>query len=372
MSAMTNEKVTFHQAVYTLTMFGFGSSSIMGVSTGIHQDVWVSILLGALFFIPLSLVYGRIIKLFPEKNLFQVMEITLGKVAGKIFTVLMVWYSVHLAALVLHNFGDFIEVFDMPETPQLAIMILMFLITVYLARSGILVVGKWSVITLFFIFLVMVFTAIASVTQLDPLNLFPLFEATFPEIIEDSFVVFSFPFAESVIFLCLADSFYKQDNVYKIFFYSLAILVGIFLVVFFRNLFLLGNAMNDISYYPSYTAVRTIEIGDYFARMESSIFTNFINAGIVKITACFLAASKGIASLFDTPRAQVYILPVGLCSLALSSFLYTSTMEMFAFLAYYPYYAFPFQVIIPVAAWIASEVHIRKQDMPGAQPAAAQ
>ncbi len=268
---MPNEKVTFHQAIYTMIMFGFGSSSIMGVSTGIHQDVWVSILLGALFFIPLMLVYGRIIKLFPEKNLFQVMEITLGKVAGKIFTVLMVWYSVHLAALVLHNFGDFIEVFDMPETPQLAIMILMFLITVYLARSGILVVGKWSVITLFFIFLVMVFTAIASVTQLDPLNLFPLFEATFPEIIEDSFVIFSFPFAESVIFLCLADSFYKQDNVYKIFFYSLAILVGIFLVIFFRNLFLLGNAMNDISYYPSYTAVRTIEIGDYFARMESSI-----------------------------------------------------------------------------------------------------
>lgn len=366
---MPNEKITFHQALFTMVLFGFGSSVIMGISSNVYQDAWIAILLGAALVTPIALMHIRIIKLFPEKNLFQVMEITLGKIVGKIFTVLLVWYAVHLAALVLHNFADFIQVFDMPETPQLVIMILMFWITVYLARSGILVVGKWSVFAFCFVLFVILFTFCTSLHQINLENLLPLFEASPSQIAKDTFGIFAFPFAESIIFLCAADCLYRQDcqKVHKIYFCSMGILVAIFLTVFIRNLPLLGSALKDQSYYPSYTGVRTIEVGDFLARIESSISSNFIHAGIVKITVCLLAASKGIANLFALPHPRTFVMPAGMLALALCVFLYKSTMEMFAFLEYYPFYSLPFQVIIPVIVWISAEIYTKKQKKKEAQ-----
>lgn len=38
----------------------------------------------------------------------------------------------------------------------------------------------------------------------------------------------------------------------------------------------------------------------------------------------------------------------------------TSTMEMFAFLDYYGYYAIPFELVLPILLWAVSEIRSRK------------
>lgn len=358
---MATEKITFHQSAYSIVLFCFGSSVIMGISSSANQDGWISIILATICIIPVFLMHARIIKLFPEKNYFEIIETVLGKKIGKIITALMLWYSVHLAALVLCNFGEFIQVFDMPETPKLSITILMILTTVYLARSGMRSIGKWSVVGICFLLFVVLFTFATSVHQMHFENLLPVMEASPSQILKSSFEIFTFPYGESVIFLCVADSFHKKDNPYRVFFLALAIVLPVFLTVFIRNLALLGLPMINASYFPSYIAVRIIEIGDFFARIESSISSNFILAGIVKIAICLLAASKGIVSLFGLQNNRVFIMPVGMLALALSSILYTSTMEMFIFLDYYMYYALPFQIIIPLGVWIVAEFKRRKK-----------
>ena len=369
MCAMPNEKVTIHQATFSIMLFSFGSSVILGISTKANQDVWISILLAAVLAIPVLLIYARIISLFPEKNLYAISEILFGKIIGKIVSVLMMWYSIHLAALVLRNFAEFIQVFDMPETPQLAIMILITVSTTYLARSGMRAIGKWSVVAVCFVCFVVLFTFGTSIHQMNASNLLPLIESSPAQIAKESFAILAFPYAESVIFLCLADSFQKQDSPYKMFFYSLGLIVVVFLLVFMRNLMLLGRAMMELSYYPSYIAVRVIGIGDFFARIESSISSNFILAGIVKISACLLAAGKGIAQVFGVKTHRTLILPMGMCTLALCAILFKSTMEMFAFIDYYLYYAAPFQIIIPLIIWIGAERYTRKQEEKGASTA---
>lgn len=361
---MKNEKVTFYQMMFGIVLFSFGSSAILGLSGGVAQDSWVPIILGAVVMVPLLLVYARILRLFPEKDLFEIMQIVFGKIGGKALTVLIVWYAIHLSALVLRNFSEFTQIVAMPETPQLPIMIVMILTAVYLARSSMRAIGKWALVVFFYVLFVVMFTFIASTPKLDLSDLMPFFEHSPSELAETAFGLFAFPYAESCIFLCLAGSFQKKDNPYKVFLYALAIVMSIFILVFLRNIALLGPALMSQDYFPSYVTARLIGLGDFLARIEGSISSNFLFAGIVKLTVILLAASKGLASLFNLEQYRSVVLPAGMLVLALCAIVYKSAMEMFAFLPYYPYYAFPFQVIIPLAVWISGEIYVKKHRQP--------
>ncbi|MEL7624296.1 MAG: endospore germination permease [Clostridiales bacterium] len=357
---MKKGKVTFNQVMISIVLFNFGSSVVMGVSTSVGQEAWIPILLATLVTIPLFLIYGRILTMFPEKDIFDIMDILFGKICGKIGIALFAWYAIYLCALVLRNFSEFTQISAMPETPQLPIMILMILTTIYMARSGVRTLGKWGIAVFFFVVFVVLFTFITSIPQAKVDDLLPIGEHTRAQFAESTFQIFSFPYAETVIFLGMAGSFKKNDNPYKLLFYALAITLVVFLLVFLRNLTLLGPTMMRASYFPSYVTARIIGISDFLARIESTISSNFLFAGIVKITVCLLAASKGLASLFGLKDYRILVLPLGMFAMALCSILYKNTMEMFAFLEYYPYFAFPFQVILPLLVWIGGELYVRK------------
>lgn len=349
------------QASCIIVLFIFGSSVIMGVSSEAAQDSWISLLLAPVLAMPAILVYARIMKLFPEKDFFEIAEILLGKFKGKIVIILMTWYAIHLCALVLRNFSEFIQIVTMPETPQLPIMIAMILVVVYMAKSGIETMGKWSVFMLPIVILVVILTILLSINKMDVTNIMPVFEHDFGTILSGSYKLHTFPYAETVLFLCIACSISKKNSPYKLYAYPILIGTVTLLCVILRNNFILGPAMVGAQYFPSYTAVRIIDVGEFFSRVEGSIAMNFILAGIVKITVCLMAASKGIARLFGLQNYREVVLPVSLLAVALCAIVYKNVMEMFDFLDIYQYYAIPFQIIIPMMIWIVGEVKLRRE-----------
>lgn len=358
---MNKETISMRQAICIVVMFICGSSVIMGISSEAGQDFWISLLMAAAFAFPILMMYARIIRLFPEKDFFAVTEELFGKVIGKIITALFVWYAIHLAALVLRNFSEFIQIVTMPETPQLAIMITMMLVVAYMVKSGIETMGKWSVFMLPFILLVVLMTIVFALNKIDFTNLLPFMEHDFKTVADGSFQLVAFPYAETVLFLCVAGAVRKKDSPYKI--YLTAAIVGtvILLLIILRNLLMLGAAMVDTEYFPSYTAVRIIEVGNYLSRIEGSIAMNFILVGIIKIGVSLLAASRGMAKLFDIGDYRQIVLPVSLLVIALCAVVYRNVMEMFGFIRYYRYYAIPFQIILPLMIWLAAEIKARRR-----------
>ena len=73
-------------------------------------------------------------------------------------------------------------------------------------------------------------------------------------------------------------------------------------------------------------AVRLIDVGSFFTRMEGSIATNFILAGIIKLLICLLAATKGTAALFHVEDERKLVLPVSLLVVALAAIVYNNVM----------------------------------------------
>lgn len=358
---MQKEIIPFRQAMCMLLLFLFGSSVVMGVTTVMEQDAWASLLLGAAFFIPLALIYARIIRLYPGKDLFDILETLFGKIIGKLITALLCWYAVHLGGLVLRNFSEFIQVVSMPETPQLPLMVVMLLVTVYLAKSGVESLGRWSLVAMPAVLLIVLLTVVLSLGRMEYTNLQPVLAHGANEIAASAYSVLAFPFAETVLLLSVANAIKKQDSPYKLYLYATLLGALMLLIIILRNLCALGAPMLSAEYFPSYTAARVINVGDFFTRIEGTISMNFILAGITKITLCLLAASKGAARLFGIRDYRQIVLPVSLFALALCAIVHKNAMEMFDFLSVYQYYVIPFQIVIPLAVWVAAEIKSRRQ-----------
>lgn len=355
------EVISLRQAGCIMVMFIFGSSVIMGVSTKAAQDSWISLLLASVLVIPLIIIYSRIMKAFPEKDFFEIAQELLGKVAGKIVIALMTWYAIHLGALVLRNFSEFIVIALMPETPQLPIIISMILVVAYMAKSGIETMGKWSILMLPVIVIMVILTVLLSINVMDFTNIMPIMEHDLGTIAKSSYQLLTFPLAETVLFLGIACGKKSKDSPYKFFMYPIFSGTAILLVIFLRNSFILGPAMVNAEYFPSYSAVRIISVGDFLARLEGSIAMNFILAGIIKISVCLIVASKGAASLFGIKNYRDILMPVSLLVAALCAIVYNNVMDMFDFLKIYQFYAIPFQILIPVTIWIAAEIKVHKK-----------
>jgi len=283
---MNKETISLRQTIYCVMLFIFGSSIILGVSGTAGQDAWISLLLATAGAFPLFMMYARIIRLYPETDFFDILTTIFGNIIGKVIIGLFTWYCIHLAF------------------PIVTIVILL--------------------------------TVILAVNDMDLTNLLPVLEKGWNPVAEGAYQILTFPYGETVIFLCIAGSIKKQDSPYKIYGYSLLAGSGLLMLIILRNIAVLGPMMVGITYFPSYTTARILRLGEFLSRIEGMITMNFLLSGIVKITVCLIAGAKGISKLFNISVYRNMLMPTSMLALALCAIVYKSAMEMFGFLKYYP------------------------------------
>jgi spore germination protein KB len=201
-----------------------------------------------------------------------------------------------------------------------------------------------------------------SLANIDIQNIFPILETGFKKITESTIENMAFPFAETVLFLPLACFLKKNDNPYKIYISGLLIGGLILLVIIIRNLTVLGVPMLINVYYPSFLAVRVIELGNFLTNFEGIVTLNFLFAGITKITICLMAASLGISKMFAVKDYKNLLTPMALIILSISLILYNNIIEMDNFSHIYWLVSLPFQVIIPLIVWITAEIKRPKKE----------
>lgn len=355
------EQITGRQGLCMITMFIIGSSLVLGGNNEAKQDSWLGILFGMVFSLPVVFVYARMKRLLPEMDLYDILQFAFGKVAGKIFIALFAWYALHLGALVIRNFSEFMTAQAFPETPEFISALFMGLLTVYAVKSGQETLGRWSGIFLIVVMTVFIFTLLIGTNVYNSDYIKPIAYNGIKPLLDGGFTEFTFPFAETVVIILAIGTFKSGANPYKVFFGGLALAGFVLVTAALRNLMILGPQTNLSRYYSSYEAVKVTSLGAFFQRFEVIIGVNLLLCGFVKISVCLLAASKGVAKLFNIHDYKKIAVPVGLLMMLFSVIVYSSMMEMFGWIITYKYYALPFQVILPLITWIIAEIKVKKQ-----------
>jgi len=357
---INKESLTTRQSICIIVLFVFGSSAIVGGEYGAEQDSWIAVILAIVMAIPLTLMYARIMKLYPNNDLFDISLKVFGNIAGRIIILLFVLYFILLSSLVLRNFSEFIQIGTLPETPQLAILVLFVLVAAYISSKGIQVLGKWCAVALPITASIVGMTIIFCMPAMRLSYIQPVFNTDIKTIFVVALKVLSFPFAEIVLFLPLASSVRKKDSPYKI--YLLGLIFGglMILASFLRNLLVLGAPHLKNSLFPSYSALRIVRIGTFLTRLDALITSNFYLGGFSKISACILASSIGVAKLFNVKDYKSTIIPICIIAVTVAIIIYRNVMEMFTSITIYNYYSFFFQLILPAIIWVGAEIKNRK------------
>jgi spore germination protein KB len=359
---MKKELITDKQAIFILIAFLIGSTLIIGVGGDAKNDAWISGIISILIFLPLLFIYSRISSLYHGKDIFEILNILFGKIAGRIIGIIYILYSFHLGALVLRNFGEFVNTVAMPETPMLVSLLSLGFVCIIAVRLGIEVIGRTTTYFLPLIFFILIFVQILGMPKLHFNYLKPVFVANgIIPILRGAFSAFSFPFAETVIFLGVFSSLKTKKSHLKVYLWGILIAGFMIILLTIRNIAVLGNMLGSF-YFPSYEAVSRTELGSFIQRIEVSVAVVFNFGVFIKSAICLLVTCKGISTMFNLKSYRSIAVQTGLLMIYFSYIIYDNIVQMqyWAFKVY-QYYAFPMQVILPIIIWVIAEVKSKKK-----------
>jgi len=114
---MKNEAISERQATILIILFLLGNSLLIGSGNQAKQDAWIAIIIAIPCSIILVLMFSRILSLYPDKDLFDILPIVMGKFIGKILSILMIWFFFHDAALIFRIIAEFTNTLVFPDTP---------------------------------------------------------------------------------------------------------------------------------------------------------------------------------------------------------------------------------------------------------------
>ncbi|MDD3452980.1 MAG: endospore germination permease [Bacilli bacterium] len=350
---MNKQLLTEKQIIVLIILFLFGSSVVIGIdiNSEIGQDAWISLILSFVFNIPLVLIFGYIINKFPQKNIYQIIDILFGKLTAKILISLFLIHILYLGSIVLRNFSEYVEITTLSETPLLPIMMSLILISVYLSKSKIKTLGIFGNIVLAILLVTISITLILSFSIFKFDNIKPILNHSINSIFKSSFKVFMLPFSELIVMLGIADLF-DFKNPSKTYLKGI-IFTGIILdLILIRNITVIGIPLLKDSFFASYQATRILQLGEFLTRVEGLITINFVLAGIVKITIFIISLSKGVAYLTKNKDYTKTIFPVSLLMLGICPFLFDNVVDLFDFAPIFGIYAIPIQVILPIIIFL--------------------
>jgi spore germination protein KB len=362
---MSKEIISDSQGIKLVILYLFGSTLVMGTGGNAGRDAWLSMLAAAVLTVPVYLIYGRIISLFPGKDLMEILEMNFGKFFGNLISLAFIWFAFHLGALVMRNFGEFIVTVALPETPMVIPMVVYGLLCIWGVKAGIETLAKCGEYFIVFVFALLILYSLLAIHTMDVTNIYPIVGEGLLKAMSGTFPTFSYPFGEAVVFMMVFSALSKKTSSYKIYLWALLIAGISIAYITLRNIMILGPYTLKSVYFPAYIAIRRINIGNFLQRIEIGVTIVFLLCGFIKIAICLLAASKGLSRIFGFRDYRLLVTPVGLLMINLSYTIYRNIMETYQWaFDIWPYYAFPFQVILPLFIWVFIEVKEKMKNRP--------
>lgn len=357
---MNKESISNKQGIGILSLFLLGSSLILGTGKEAKQDVWIAIILAILMSLPMLLIYSKLLTMFPGKNLYDILQDTLGKILGNVTCILFIWHTFLLGAMLIRVLVEFVNVISFPDTPQFITTIFFGLLCIWIIRAGIEVLGRFSLFILPIVVVVLMIIYILSIGNMEFINIKPVLYNGMKPVMSGTFTIFSLPLTQTVVFTMVFHSLKNINKTFKVIFISVLLGLGVLLISNLKNILVLGTGTYDNLYFPSYTADRIIKIGDFLERIEVVAAVTFQLCVFVKTSVCLYTTSIGVAKILKIEDYKKIVAPIGLLMMNLSRILYNNVMEMFYWTdKIYKYYAVPFQVILPIITLIAAELKIR-------------
>lgn len=346
---MNKDNICNKELIILIFNFYISTYLLFNMGGGAKQDAWIATIVAIIFSLPLMLIYGKIMNFYPKKNLFEILEVIFGKIIGTFLSIIIIIYLFVLSSFILRDFVDFVRITSMRNTPSLAIMILIGILSIYFLKQGIQCIVAWSKFFLRIIVIFFIITLAFLIPYMNLEHLYPMFGMGIKEILKESFTLITFPFTEVFIFTTFFDCLVPDKKSKNIFFIGL--LISSFAVIGFTisNILLLGGETYSKTYFSGYESMKRLRIQGEFQRMEIIVSTAFTIVQFLEMNFCVLGICKGIKNIFKLKNHKKIVSLIIIIVVIMSKVFSISIMDYQYFdQHYWPVIGLVIQIIFPI------------------------
>jgi spore germination protein KB len=322
------------------------------------QNTWIVTVSGFMVGLLFIWFYVKIALYFPGQNMVQLWQTIFGTWPGRAISFYYLFYFLLIVFANLREVINAINTYFLPETPMLAVLVPLILILAQAVSKGIEVIVRMLFLTLSLFLLVFIGVFILLIPQLDFTNLQPLFDFSLLDFLQGTHIVSAILFGEVLLFLMILPYTKEVTKTTKPVFAGTFIGFLFLILTAVRNQAVLGN-LSQYVVFSTFEVVRLIDIAEVFTRMELLIVISFITLMFFRICLVYYASSLGLAQLFNLRSYRSIILPLGIVIAFYTVIIYDYNFDLgFVGTYIWPQVTVPFQILIPIAAYIT--IKIRK------------
>ncbi len=356
-----NNRISARELTFSIICYMICSSLLYGgIAGAIKHDIWIAVIAGLFISVPVFLIFLTLFKRFPGKDIIQINELVFGKIVGKIFSALYIFYFFSLCFVNTEMMGSFVLEIILPETPKAIILIFFMLLCVYAVRKGVAVIARFSS-AVFFIAVIALFAAIFLLLNKIDMNYFkPMFSFPTSKYVQTINHVIFASFSNVFVFTMLAPELERPEKLKKPFFISLIVGALFMLGVVGIDVAALGPA-EAILTFPSFDVIRIIDIQNIITRMDSVYEIAFLMVFFFKISILLYATTKALSRLLNLNSHRTLVPTISVLVVIFALIYFDSSIEVSTFSAdTLPYFKMLFQLILPLLTLIISMIRRKK------------
>lgn len=340
------ERISGIQLTLLVTAFLMGTSLVVTTGVEAEQDAWLSILMAMFGGILVGSLNVSLAKLFPGKTFIEILQISLGKILGKIIGSFYIFFFIHLTSLIFRNMGDFFATV-MIETPMQVFIIIYAVLCAYTVRNGLEVIARTVGFVLIFSVSLYTITALTSLPDWHLNNFLPVLGTGIRPVIRGFISTSGFPFEEIIVFTMIVPYLNKQSELRSQLYKGIILAGSLITIINIENRAIFGQ-LTSTMIYVSYEKIKYISIGGFLERIEPVFIAIYFFLAFAKGVVTFYAGCLGSAQLFGLKEYKVLVLPLTVICSTLAYTIYNDLIEQVFFAReVYPYYIFPFSILIP-------------------------
>jgi spore germination protein KB len=310
-----------------------------------RHDMWMTPIIGSITGFLTVYIAWKLHQLYPGQTPIQYSEKIVGKMFGKIFSLLLISFYIHDTGLVIRQYSEFITGNVMRNTPSAIFSITIIFVSALAVRGGIEVIARSAVICTT-LFLSTSLTLLLLIKDIDLGYLLPILENGLPPVIKGGFVHQAW-FSEFFLLAFIYPFIINQKNGLKSGMKSTLYVMFILLYVNLFVLTLLGvSSVNQ--FYPVYSVVRAISAG-FFENFEVVITASWVLGNFLKVSVFLYAASLGLAQLLRLSDYRLIVFPLSLLIILLSYWDIQNIVVLVDFMTkIQPFYFVIVQTVLPL------------------------
>lgn len=305
-------KFGYHEAisliVITIFIRAFFTSPgrvVEQVGTAGWYMTLISAATAALLFLPIYFLLKR----FPDKNITQINDLVLGKVAGSAFSFIAGIFLLAIVAINFREFTEMLKTYVLPNSPPSFIMIVFLMGVIALSFMGLETIARYAKLLIYVLIAGYFLVVILSIKNFKFAHILPILGFGLDKTIINGLLRSSF-YGDVVIVAFIASSLHGIKEIKRIAFSSILIsgILTSSALLTFSLVFPYTTAQELTA--PMYEMAAMIQYGSFLQQMDP-FFLFFWNFGsFIEISIIFYCAIINYCYVFRISDKRPIILPM--------------------------------------------------------------